>query len=96
MQTPCALPSVKDLDIPRETSGDGWGHRCSRRDAERCEQEYHSCIAQLLECVISSRRFDDVEAQIAKHCVICVRDNLPGSRDQPPPLRSNEEHHHVG
>src|ERR1035437_7496527 len=40
MQTPCALPSVKDPDIPRETSGDGWGHRHSRRNAERREQEY--------------------------------------------------------
>ena len=25
----------------------------------------------------------------------CVGDNLPGSRDQPPPLRSDEEHHDV-
>ena len=40
MQTPCALPSVKDFDIPRKTSGDGWGHRYSRRNAERREQEY--------------------------------------------------------
>src|ERR1017187_1991384 len=95
MQTPCALPSVKDPDIPRETSGDGWGHRHSRRNAERREQEYDCRVAQLLQCVISSRRFHDVEAQIAKHCMPCVRDNLPGSWDQPPPLRSDEEHQHV-
>src|ERR1035438_1798785 len=25
MQTPCALPSVKDFYIPRKTSGNGWG-----------------------------------------------------------------------
>src|ERR1035438_6384721 len=37
MQAPCALPSVKDLDIPRETGGNGWGHRYSRRNAERRE-----------------------------------------------------------
>src|SRR5579864_6032617 len=48
MQTPCALPSVEDLDIPRKTSGDGRGHRYSRRNAERCKQEYHCRIAQLL------------------------------------------------
>ena len=48
MQTPCALPSVKDFDIPRETSGDGWGHRYSRRNAERREQEYDCRVAQLL------------------------------------------------
>src|SRR5579864_3448134 len=48
MQTPCALPSVEDLDIPRKTSGDGRGHRYSRRDAERCKQEYDCRIAQLL------------------------------------------------
>ena len=48
MQTPRALPPVKDFDIPRKTSGDGWGHRYSRRNAERCKQEYHCRIAQLL------------------------------------------------
>ena len=48
MQTPCALPSVKDFDVPRETSGDGWGHRYSRRNAERREQEYDCRVAQLL------------------------------------------------
>ena len=48
MQAPCALPSVKDFDIPRETSGDGWGHRYSGRNAERCEQEYDCRVAQLL------------------------------------------------
>src|ERR1700693_5512885 len=48
MQTPCTLPSVEDFDIPRKTSGDGWGHRYSRRNAQRCKQEYHCCIAQLL------------------------------------------------
>ena len=36
MQAPCALPPVKDFDIPRETSGDGWGHRYPGRDTERC------------------------------------------------------------
>ena len=45
MQAPCALPSVKDPDIPRETSGNGWGHRYSRGNAERREQEYDCCIA---------------------------------------------------
>src|ERR1019366_8501509 len=44
MQASCALPSVKDLDIPRETSGNGWGHRYSRRNAERREQEYDRCV----------------------------------------------------
>ena len=48
MQTPCALPSVKDFYIPRKTSGNGWGHRYSRRNAERCEQEYDCRVAQLL------------------------------------------------
>src|SRR5579862_4655530 len=48
MQTPCALPSVKDLDIPWKTSGDSRGHGNSRRNAERCKQEYHCGIAQLL------------------------------------------------
>ena len=47
MQTPCGLPSVKDFDIPRETGGDGWGHRHSRRNAERLEQEYDCRVAQL-------------------------------------------------
>jgi hypothetical protein len=45
MQAPCALPPAKDLDIPRETSGDGRGHRYSRRNAERREQEYHRRVA---------------------------------------------------
>ena len=44
MQAPCALPSVKDLDLPRETSGNGWRHRYSRRNAERREQEYDRCV----------------------------------------------------
>ena len=48
MQTACALPSMKDFDIPRKPSGDGWRHRYSRRYAERCEQEYDCRIAQLL------------------------------------------------
>src|SRR5579872_705771 len=48
MQTPRALPSVKDFDIPWETSGDRRGHRYSRRNAERCEQEYDCRVAQLL------------------------------------------------
>src|SRR5579864_2025843 len=62
MQTPCALPSVKDFDIPRKPSCYGWRHRYSRRYAERCEQEYDCRIAQLLQCVISCWRFYDVEA----------------------------------
>ena len=48
MKTPRNLPSVKDFDIPRETSGDGRRHRNSRRDAERREQEYDCRVAQLL------------------------------------------------
>jgi hypothetical protein len=48
MQAPGALPSMKDFDIRWETSGDGWGHRYSRRNAERREQEYDRRVAQLL------------------------------------------------
>src|ERR1035438_9776177 len=48
MQTARGLTPMKDFDIPREASGDGWGHCYSRRYAERCKQEYHCRIAQLL------------------------------------------------
>ena len=48
MQASGALPSVKDFDIPRETTGNGWGHRYPCRNAERCEQEYDCRVAQLL------------------------------------------------
>jgi hypothetical protein len=48
MQTPGTLPPMKDFDIPWETSGDGWGHRYPRRNAERRQQEYDSRVAQLL------------------------------------------------
>ena len=48
MQTPCALPSVKDFDVPRKTGGNGWGHRYPGHDTERREHEYDCRIAQLL------------------------------------------------
>ena len=48
MEAPCALPSVKDFDEPREASGDRWGHRHSGGNAERREQEYDRRVAQLL------------------------------------------------
>src|SRR5579863_1742022 len=37
METPCALPSVKEFEVSWKTSGDGGGHRHTGRDAERCE-----------------------------------------------------------
>ena len=95
MQTPRALPSVKDFDVPRETRGDGGGHRYSRRDAERREQEYDGRVAQLLQCVICSRRFHDVKGQVAEHRAPGVRHDLPGRRNQPPPLRRGKQHHDV-
>src|ERR1035441_4137577 len=36
-----------------------------------------------------------MEALIAKHCVPCVRDNLPGGRNQPSPFWRDEEHRDV-
>ena len=36
-----------------------------------------------------------MEAEIAKHCVPCVRDNLPGGRNQPSPFWRDEEHRDV-
>ena len=95
MQTPRGLPSVKDFDVPRETGGDGGGHRYSRRDAERREQEYDCRVAQLLQGVICSRRFHDVKSQVAEHCATGVRHNLPGRRNQAPPLRRGKQHHDV-
>ena len=92
----CRLaPPVKDFDVPRETGGDGGGHRYSCRDAERCEQEYDGRVAQLLQRVICSRRFDDVKGQVAEQCASGVRHNLPGRRNQAPPLRRGEQHHDV-
>src|SRR5579872_3975410 len=61
MQAPRALPSVKDSDIPRETSGDGRGHRYPGRNTKRREHEYDCGVAQLLQCVISPRRLHQVE-----------------------------------
>src|SRR5579859_1019542 len=48
MQTSGALTPVKEFYIPRETSGNGWGHCYSRRDTERSKQEYDCRVAQLL------------------------------------------------
>ena len=47
MQTPRGLPPVKDFDIPRETGGDGGGHRDAGRNAERREQEYDGRVASV-------------------------------------------------
>jgi hypothetical protein len=48
VQAACALSSMKDFDIPRESSSDGRGHRHPCRDTERREQEYDRTVAQLL------------------------------------------------
>ena len=62
MKAPCPLPPMKEPDILGETSGDSWGHRYARCNTKRREQEDDSRVAELLQGVVSSRRFHDVEA----------------------------------